>query len=74
MTASVLKQDPNTKNSKAKTKKTPIYYDTGTQFTNFRGIPLRQATKRRLVFRHIIFITSHLLNVIVTPTFFQAMD
>ena len=44
MTASVLKQDPNTK----RFKRTLIYYDTDTQSTNFRGNPLRQATRRHL--------------------------
>ena len=42
MTASVLKQDPNTKRLKG----TLIYYDTDTQYANFRGNPLREATKR----------------------------
>ena len=44
MTASVLKQNPNTK----RFKRTLIYYDTDTQYANFRGNPLRQATKRHL--------------------------
>ena len=44
MTASVLKQDPNTK----KFKQTLIYFNTDTQYENFRGNPLYQATKRHL--------------------------
>ena len=41
MTASVLKQDPKTK----RFKRMQIYYDTDTQYANFWGNPLRQATK-----------------------------
>ena len=44
MTTSVLNGDPNTK----RFKRTLIYYDTDTQYGNFRGNPLRQATKRHL--------------------------
>ena len=44
MTASVLKQEPNTKMF----KRTLIYYDTDTQYSYFRGSPLRQATKRHM--------------------------
>ena len=40
MTASVLKQDPNTK----RFKRTLIYYDTSTQYAHFWGSPLCQAT------------------------------
>ena len=40
MTASVLKQDPNTK----KFKRTLIYFNTDTQYAHFRGNPLYQAT------------------------------
>ena len=43
MAASVLKQDPNTK----RFKRTLIYYDTDTQYANFRGNPIRQATKHK---------------------------
>ena len=42
MTASVLKQDPNTK----RFKRTLIYFYTDTQYANYRGNPLYQATKR----------------------------
>ena len=45
MTASVLKQDPNTYK---RLKRTLICYDTDKQFANFRGNPLCQATKRHL--------------------------
>ena len=45
MTASILKQDPNTK----RFNRTLIYYDTDTQYTHFRGNPHRQATKRHLL-------------------------
>ena len=41
MTASVPKQDPNTK----RVKRTLIYFNTGTQYTHFQGNPLYQATK-----------------------------
>ena len=44
MTASVLKQDSNTK----RFKRTLIYLNTDTQYTHFRGNPLYQATKRHL--------------------------
>ena len=44
MTASVLKQDPNTK----RFKRTLIYFNTDTQYGNFRGNRLYQATKRYL--------------------------
>ena len=44
MTASVLKQDPNTK----RFKRTLIYFNTDTQYAHFRGNPLYQATKRHL--------------------------
>ena len=44
MTASVLKQDPNTK----RFKRTLINFDTDTQYANFRGNPLCQAAKRHL--------------------------
>ena len=44
MTAGVLKQDPNTK----RFKRTLIYFNTDTQYTNFRGNPFYQATKRHL--------------------------
>ena len=44
MTVSILKQDPNTK----RLKRTLIYYDMDTQYTNFGGTPLRQATKQHL--------------------------
>ena len=44
MTASVLKQNPNTK----RFKQTLIYFNTGAQYANFRGHPLHQATKRHL--------------------------
>ena len=44
MTASVLKQDPNTQ----KVQKTAIIYKDKTQHANFRGSPLYQATKRHL--------------------------
>ena len=44
MTASVLKQDPNTE----RFKRTLIYFDTDTQYANFQGNPLRQATKWHL--------------------------
>jgi len=43
MTGSVLKQDPKRK----RFKRTPIYYDTDTQYAIFRG-NLSQATKRHL--------------------------
>ena len=36
MTASILKQDPNTK----RFKRTLIYFDTDTQYANFRRNPL----------------------------------
>ena len=39
-----VKQDPNIKRFKT----TLIYYDTDTQYANFRGNALRQATKRHL--------------------------
>ena len=42
MTASVLKQDPITNTF----KRTLIYFGTDTQYANFRGNLLRQATKR----------------------------
>ena len=45
MTASILKQDPNTDSLK---KKKLIYYDTDTQHANFWGNPLRQATKQHV--------------------------
>ena len=41
MTASVLKQDPNTK----RFKRMLIYFNTDTQHANFWGNPLYQATK-----------------------------
>ena len=41
MTASVLKQDPNTKRFEG----TLIYFDTDTQYANVRGNPLYQAIK-----------------------------
>ena len=44
MTASVLKQDPNTKMF----KRTLIYLNTDTQYAHFRGNPFHQATKRHL--------------------------
>ena len=45
MTASVLKQNPNTK----RFKRTLIYFYTDTQYANFRGnLALYQATKRDL--------------------------
>ena len=44
MTASVLKQDPDTK----RFKRMLIYFNTDTQYANFRGNPLYQATKRHL--------------------------
>ena len=44
MTASVLKQDPNTK----RFKRMLIYFDMDTQYEHFRGNPLCQATKRHL--------------------------
>ena len=44
MTASVLKQDPNTK----RFKRTRIYFDTDRQYANLRGNPLCQATKRTI--------------------------
>ena len=44
MTASVLKQDPNTKSF----KRTLIYFNTDTQYADFRGNPLYQATKQHL--------------------------
>ena len=43
MTASVLRQDPNTK----RFKQTPGYFNTDTQYVTFRGNPLYQATKRQ---------------------------
>ena len=43
MTASVLKQDPNTENA----QNSAIYYEK-TQHANFHGKPLYQATKRHL--------------------------
>ena len=36
MTASILKQDPNTKSF----KRTLIYFNTDTQYANFQGNPL----------------------------------
>ena len=44
MTASVLQQDPSTN----RFKRTLIYFDTDTQYANFWGNPLCQATKRHL--------------------------
>ena len=44
MTASVPKQDPNIK----RFKRTLIYFNTNTQYANFRGNPLYQATKGHL--------------------------
>ena len=44
MTASVLKQDPNTK----RFKRTLIYFNTDTQYAHFRGNPLYQVTERHL--------------------------
>ena len=44
MTASVLKQDPNTK----RFKRTLIYFNTDTQYANFARKSLYQATKRHL--------------------------
>ena len=44
MTASVLKQDPNTKWF----KRMLIYYDADTQYANLGGNPLHQATKGHL--------------------------
>ena len=44
MNAGVLKQDPNTK----RFKRMLIYFNTDTQYANFRGNPLYQATKRHL--------------------------
>ena len=44
MTASVLKQDPNTK----RFKRMLIYFNTDTQYANLRGNSLYQATKRHL--------------------------
>ena len=41
MTASVLKQDPNTKLF----NRTLSYFNTDTQYANFWGNPLYQATK-----------------------------
>ena len=43
-TASVLKQDPNTK----RFNRTRIYFNTDSRYVNFRGSPLYQATKRHL--------------------------
>ena len=45
MTASVLKQDPDTQRIQ---KSAYCDTDTETQSANFRGSPLRQATKRHL--------------------------
>ena len=50
MTASVLKQDPNTK----RFKRTLIYFNTDTQYANFRGNPLYQTTKRHLDKRYTV--------------------
>ena len=44
MTASVLKQNQNTK----RFKRTLIYFDTDTQYANCRGNSLCQSTKRYL--------------------------
>ena len=44
MTASILKQDPNTKRS----KRMLIYFNTDIQYTNFQGNPLYQVTKWHL--------------------------
>ena len=44
MTASVLKQDPNTK----KFTRTLIYYDKDVQYAHFQGNSLHQATKQHL--------------------------
>ena len=44
MTASVLKQDPNMKSF----KRMLIYFNTDTQYENFGGNPLYQATKWHL--------------------------
>ena len=44
MTASILKQDPNTK----RFKRTLIYYDTDTQYAHFQENPRCHATKRHL--------------------------
>ena len=44
MTVSVLKQDPNTK----RFKRTLIYFNTDTQYANFQGNFLNQATKTTL--------------------------
>ena len=44
MTASILKQDPNTK----RFKRTLIYFDMDTQYAHFQGNPLCQATKWHL--------------------------
>ena len=44
MTASVLKQDPNTK----RFKRTLIHFNTDTQYAHFLGNPLYEATKRHL--------------------------
>ena len=45
MTASILKQDPNKKVQKN------IYYDMDTQYANFQGNPLYQASKQHLINR-----------------------
>ena len=44
MTANILKQDPNTK----RFKQMLIYFNTDTQYANFRGNLLYQATKQQL--------------------------
>ena len=44
MTASILKQDPNTE----RFKQMLIYFNTDTQYADFLGNPLYEATKRHL--------------------------
>ena len=44
MTASILKQDPNTE----RFKQMLIYFNTDTQYVNFQANPLYQNTKQHL--------------------------
>ncbi|MCB4784616.1 MAG: hypothetical protein LGB69_08545 [Sulfurovum sp.] len=52
LTASILKQDPNTESF----KQTLIYFNTDTQYAQFWGNPLHQATKRHLNNRQMVYL------------------
>ena len=65
MTGNVLKQDPNTE----RFKRTLIYYDTDTQYANFRGNPLRQTTKIISVLFNLFVFGKKVVVVVVVVVF-----